>query len=387
MRLSGGFNVYVEGFLYVTVFETNFVASEGDNRFFPMKNGQAVDVLARDCLDANVCRGRVIMDDIPPSIPNSPTRFMDQVRADLRARGYALSTERTYLHWIKRFIYFSGKRHPQQMGAVEVEAFLNHLAANSGVSPATQRTALNALMYLYSKYYGRVLESLSFNYAKPTQRLPTVLTHQEAMEILSHLSGGPRLMAELLYGCGLRLQECVTLRIKDVDFELNVITVRQGKGDKDRTTLLPLSSRDRLRHQVEKALAVHAQDLADGYGEVYLPHALHRKYPNAARSPGWQYLFPSTRLAPDPRSGVIRRHHIHPTALRKHLKVAVSKTAIRKPVKTHTFRHSFATRLLQNGYDLRTIQKLLGHEDVKTTEIYTHVLGKGAMGVISPVDG
>lgn len=237
---------------------------------------------------------------------------MDQLRADMRARGYAFSTERTYLHWIKRYILYNRRRHPQEMGKADIEAFLNHLAVRATVSPSTQRTALNALMYLYTRFYRREPETLSFSYAKPTRRLPTVLSHEETRAILSHMSGTPRLMVELLYGSGLRLQECLSLRVKDVDFSLNTITVRQGKGDKDRITLLP--------------------------------------------------------------------------ALRKHIRAAVAKTDIRKPVKTHTFRHSFATRLLQNGYDIRTIQKLLGHEDVTTTEIYTHVLNRGALGVISPVD-
>jgi integron integrase len=311
---------------------------------------------------------------------------MDLLRTDMRARGYALPTERTYLHWIKRFILFSEKRHPSEMGQLEIENFLNHLAVVNTVSPSTQRTALNALMYLYTRYLGQEPPELSFSYAKPTQRLPTVLTHEEAKEIISHLSVTARLMVEVLYGCGLRLQECLNLRIKDLDFELNTITVRQGKGDKDRVTLLPVSLKERLQIQIQRTLALHQQDLADGYGEVYMPHALERKYPSAARSPAWQYLFPSTRLGSDPRSGVIRRHHLHNTALRKHVRAAVAKTGIQKPVKTHTFRHSFATRLLQKGYDIRTIQKLLGHEDVTTTEIYTHVLNRGAMGVISPVD-
>jgi integron integrase len=274
------------------------------------------------------------MDDIRVPIPPTSTRFLDLVRVDMRARGYALNT----------------------------------------------------LMYLYTKYFGREAPQLSFSYAKPTRRLPTVLTHDEAKAIISHLSGTPRLMAEILYGSGLRLHECLVLRIKDIDFALNTITVRQGKGDKDRVTLLPASIKERLQTQVQKALVLHQQDLADGYGEVYLPHALERKNPAAARSPEWQYLFPSTRLGTDPRSAVIRRHHLHNTVLRKYIRAAVAKTGIRKPVKAHTFRHSFATRLLQQGYDLRTIQKLLGHEDVTTTEIYTHVLGRGTMGVISPVD-
>lgn len=326
------------------------------------------------------------MDDIPVPIPPGSTRFIDEVRADMRARGYAYPTERTYLHWIKRYIFYRDRRHPRDMGKPDIEAFLNYLAVGATVSPSTQRTALNALMYLYTKYYGRDPESLSFSYAKPTRRLPTVLTHEEAREIIGHMSGTPRLMVELLYGSGLRLQECLNLRVKDIDFALNTITVRQGKGDKDRATLLPASVKERLQAQVDKVLAIHKQDLADGYGEVYMPHALERKYPSAAASPAWQYLFPSTGVGRDPRSGVIRRHHIHQTVLRKHIKTAVAKTGIHKPVKTHTFRHSFATRLLQKGYDIRTIQTLLGHADVTTTEIYTHVLNRGAMGVISPVD-
>jgi integron integrase len=326
------------------------------------------------------------MDDIRIPVPPGSTRLLDQLRMDMRARGYAFSTERTYLHWIRRFIHFSQRRHPRDLGRAEIEAFLNHLAVTATVSPSTQRTALNALMYLYTKFLGREPESLSFSYAKPTRRLPTVLTHEEAGEIINHMSGTPRLMVELLYGSGLRLQECLNLRVKDIDFALNTITVRQGKGDKDRITLLPASIKERLQTQIQRTLALHQQDLADGQGEVYMPHALERKYPSAARDPAWQFLFPSTRLAADPRSGVIRRHHLHNTALRKHIRAAVAKTGIRKPVKSHTFRHSFATRLLQNGYDIRTIQKLLGHEDVTTTEIYTHVLNRGALGVISPID-
>ena len=326
------------------------------------------------------------MDDIPIRIARGSTRFLDRLRADLRARGYAYPTEKTYLHWVRRFILYHGRRHPETMGKEEIEVFLNYLAVDCNVSPSTQRTALNALMYLYNKFLGRDPQQLQFPYARVKPRLPTVLTHQEVCAVVQHLSGSPKLMVELLYGSGLRLQECLNLRVKDIDFDLNTITVREGKGDKDRTTILPHSLEERLRAQIDKVLALHLQDLADGYGEVYLPHALQRKYPGAARSPGWQYLFPSARVGADPRSGVIRRHHVHPSALRKHIRAAVAKTNIRKPVKAHTFRHSFATRLLQQGYDIRTIQKLLGHEDVTTTEIYTHVLGRGAMGVISPVD-
>ena len=230
------------------------------------------------------------MDDIRVPVPPGSTKFMDLLRLDMRARGYALPTERTYLTWIRRFIIFSQKRHPADMGQPEIESFLNHLAVSLTVSPSTQRTALNALVYLYTKYLGREPLELSFSYAKTTQRLPTVLTHEEAKEIISHLSGTPRLMVELLYGSGLRLHECLVLRIKDIDFSLNTITVRQGKGDKDRVTLLPASVAQRLESQIQKALALHQQDLADGYGEVYMPHALERKYPSAAASPAWQYL-------------------------------------------------------------------------------------------------
>jgi integron integrase len=326
------------------------------------------------------------MDDIPPLIDTKSPKLMDILRADLRARGYALTTERTYLHWIRRFIYFQGYRNPDSMGKAEIEAFLNDLAVRKHVAPATQRIALNALMYLYLKYYGRVPEELTFKFAKATRRLPSVLTHVEVQRVLSHMSGTPKLMIELLYGSGLRLQECLNLRVKDLDFNMHTLTVRQGKGDKDRVTLLPQSLTQALQQQIAKVLAIHQQDMLDGFGEVYMPHALAKKSPAAARSPGWQYLFPSARIAADPRSAVLRRHHLHQTALRKHLARAVAKTKLHKPVKTHTFRHSFATRLLQNGYDIRTIQKLLGHSDVTTTEIYTHVLNRGAMGVISPMD-
>ncbi len=326
------------------------------------------------------------MDDIPPLVPSGSNKIMDSLRADLRARGYALSTERTYLQWIKRYIFYHQYRHPQEMGRAEVESYLSHLPVQRNVSPATQRIALNALMYLYTKYFGRAPEELTFKYAKPTRRLPSVLTHDEVQQVLSHMAGTLRLVIELLYGGGLRLHECITLRIKDIDFKLHTVTVRQGKGDKDRTTLLPQLLLEPLHLQIEKVLILHQQDISDGFGEVYMPNALESKYPSAARSPGWQYLFPSSRVGADPRSGTMRRHHIHQSSVRKYLASAVAKTNLHKPVKTHTFRHSFATRLLQNGYDIRTIQKLLGHTDVTTTEIYTHVLNRGAMGVISPLD-
>lgn len=287
------------------------------------------------------------MDDIRPSIAAGSTKFLDCIRKDMRDKGYAYQTEKTYVDWIRRFILFHGKQHPAKMGGGHINQHLSHLGHDRHCSPATQRIALNALAYLYRKF----------------------------------------LQVELLYGSGIRLNELLSLRVKDLDFEMLTITVRSGKGDKDRTTLLPQSLAEKLQLQVRSVANLHQRDTADGFGEVYMPHALERKYPSAARELGWQYLFPATSIGRDPRSGTRRRHHLHHTTLRKTVSLARKQAGIVKPVRCHTFRHSFATRLLQQGYDLRTIQKLLGHSDVKTTEIYTHVLGRGAMGVVSPVDG
>lgn len=326
------------------------------------------------------------IDAIRPDVPARPVRLLDQIRRHMRDGGYAWKTEKTYIHWIKRFICYHGKQHPKDLSAAHVEQYLSHLANERQCSPATQRIVLNALIYLFVKFMGRKLEGLEFSRAKLKRRLPVVLTHIEVMQILEQLDKGHRVMVELLYGSGLRLNELLSLRVKDLDFELQTITARSGKGGKDRVTLLPTSLETHLREQVEKVQKLHRRDLEDGYGEVYLPYALQRKYPGAAKETGWQYLFPSTRIGADPRSGVLRRHHLHETCLRKAVRKARLAAGIHKPVRCHTFRHSFATRLLQQGYDLRTIQKLLGHSDVKTTEIYTHVLGRGAMGVVSPLD-
>ena len=327
-----------------------------------------------------------IPEDVRPAIPPGSTRLLDQLRRHMRDGGYAWKTEKTYVQWIRRFIVFHRKRHPSELGVPEVEAYLSYLANERQCSPATQRIALNALIYLYTKFLNKPLENLEFHHAKPKQHLPVVLTHAEVQRILEHLSGHHRLMVELLYGSGLRLNELLSLRVKDLDFELNTITVRSGKGDKDRTTLLPASLVERLQKQISFVAKLHRRDLEDGYGEVYMPYALARKYPRVAKEIAWQFLFPSTRIGVDPRSGVPRRHHMHDSCLRKMVGRARRAAEVQKPVRCHTFRHSFATRLLQQGYDLRTIQKLLGHSDVKTTEIYTHVLGRGAMGVISPLD-
>lgn len=326
------------------------------------------------------------VDDVRPSIPKEPVRLLDQVRRRMRDGGYAWKTEKTYIHWIRRFILFHGKQHPKDLHAAHINQYLSHLANERQCSPATQRIALNALIYLFVKFMGVQLAPLDFNHASPKRRLPVVLTHSEVVQILQQMDGTYRLMVELLYGSGLRLNELLSLRIKDLDFGLSTITVRSGKGGKDRVTLLPGALKEPLQKQIEKVRILHQRDLEDGFGEVYMPYALARKYPRAAKETGWQFLFPATRIGADPRSGVRRRHHLHDSCLRKAIGKARRATDITKPVRCHTFRHSFATRLLQQGYDLRTIQKLLGHSDVKTTEIYTHVLGRGAMGVVSPLD-
>jgi integron integrase len=326
------------------------------------------------------------MDDIPHSIPAGSNRFIHRVRKDLRDKGYAYQTEKTYIQWIKRFIRFHKNQHPETMRAGHINQFLSFLSNERHCSPATQRIALNALVYLYRKFFHRELEDLNFDNARQKHRLPVVLSHSEVNRVIEHMRGVHRLMVELLYGAGLRLNELLSLRVKDLDFELLTITVRSGKGGKDRTTLLPERLQEALHKQIARVRKLHQRDLEDGYGEVYLPYALARKYPNTAREIGWQYLFPSTVIGKDPRSGTLRRHHLHETVLRRHLGRARTKSGIVKPIHCHTFRHSFATRLLQNGYDLRTIQQLLGHSDVRTTEIYTHVLKRGAMGVISPLD-
>ncbi|MEM6301141.1 MAG: integron integrase [Pseudomonadota bacterium] len=324
--------------------------------------------------------------DVPPFVPPQPVRLLDQLRRHMREAGYAWKTEKTYIEWIRRFIYFHGKQHPKALSELHVEQYLSYLAVDRNCSPATQRIALNALVYLYVKFLGVELNNVQFSKAKLKRRLPVVLVHAEVLQILDHLGDKHRLMVELLYGCGLRLNELLNLRIKDLDFELKTITVRSGKGDKDRNTMLPNTLTDRLIEQVLLVKRLHQRDTEDGFGEVYMPNALARKYPSAAKELGWQFLFPATRIGADPRSGVLRRHHLHETSLRKAVSKARKAAGIIKPIRCHTFRHSFATRLLQQGYDLRTIQKLLGHSDVKTTEIYTHVLGRGAMGVLSPLD-
>ena len=320
------------------------------------------------------------------SIPKS-SPFLEQVRQVILCKHYSIKTEHTYLRWIKNFIHFHNKRHPLDMGADEVGAYLNHLAIDRHVAPATQRTALNALVFLYREVLKQPIEeAISFTYANKAPRIPTVFSHQEASAVLEQLEDRHYVMAALLYGAGLRVMECVRLRVKDVDFNVKQLVVRNGKGNKDRVTPLPEKIIPLLQQAIEHAQQLHAYDLAEGYGEVYLPYALSRKYPNAATELAWQYVFPASQRAVDPRSEIIRRHHVGEQSLQRAVKQAIKRAGIHKQASCHTFRHSFATRLLEMNYDIRTVQTLLGHADVKTTEIYTHVVGRGALAVTSPLD-
>jgi len=326
------------------------------------------------------------MHSIPILIKPKSGRFLDNLRSCIRLHGLAYSTEKTYVYWVRFFIRFHNKRHPEEMGESEVSAFLSYMALERNVSPATQRTALNGLVFLYRKFFGRKEFDLEFCYAKPNKRLPTVFSHNEALQVIDRLSGKYQLMAKLLYGSGLRVMECCRLRVQDIDFEQKQLIIRESKGLKYRQTLLPECLVEPLRHILEKTKAIHEQDLAQGYGKVYLPYALERKYPSANKLFAWQYVFPAKHVAIDPRGGEIRRHHIHETTIQRKVRMAIRQAEINKHASTHTFRHSFATRLLENGYDIRTIQTLLGHSDVKTTQIYTHVVKRGSLGVISPID-
>lgn len=316
-----------------------------------------------------------------------PPRLLDQVRARCRRLNYSVRTERAYLGWIRRFVLANGKRHPRDLGAQEIERFLTDLAVRGNVAASTQNQALSALLFLYREVLGLDLPWMEgVTRAKRPQRLPVVLSRAEVERLLTMIDGEVWLMAALLYGTGMRLMECMRLRVKDIDFERRQITVRDGKGAKDRQVPLPDSVRDRLKSAVERVRILHEQDLVAGNGTVWLPHALSRKYPNAEREFAWQYVFPARSLSIDPRSGARRRHHVDEAVLQRAIKVARTRAGIDKPVTPHVLRHSFATHLLEFGADLRTIQALLGHKDVATTQIYTHVLNRGAGGVLSPLD-
>jgi integron integrase len=326
---------------------------------------------------------------VPASPPASPTkpRLLDQVRQAIRTRHYSYRTEKAYVHWIKRFIFFHDKRHPAEMGEAEIGRFLSSLATERRVSASTQNQALNALIFVYreviKKHIGYVDGVVR---AKRPHRLPVVLTRQEVRIILGCLDGSDWLMAMLLYGAGLRLMECLRLRVKDIDFATNQVVVRAGKGDKDRHTMLPAAIKEPLAKHLELIKRQHERDLERGMGRVALPNALERKYPNAGKEWGWQWVFPATSHYTDRVIGEKRRHHLHESVLQKAVKEAVRKSGISKPASPHTFRHSFASHLLEDGYDIRTVQELLGHRDVRTTMIYTHVLNRGGKGVFSPAD-
>jgi integron integrase len=317
----------------------------------------------------------------------SKQKLLDQVRTETRLRNFSLRTEQAYVLWTKRYVLFHNKTHPDKLGPEHVKHFLSYLAVERNVAAATQNQALNAIVFLYRQVLNKDPGKFNdFVRAKPGRQLPVVLSRQEVEQVLENLHGTSKLMAGIIYGSGMRLMECVRLRVKDIDFQYQTITVRDGKGHKDRTTVLPQRFADQLELHLKKVEILHQQDLMEGFGQTFMPYALKVKFPNAEREFIWQYAFPASRLSFDPRSATKRRHHFCESILQKNIRRAVVKAKITKPASCHTLRHSFATHLLESGYDIRTVQELLGHSNVRTTMIYTHVLCKGAMGVNSPAD-
>jgi len=326
-------------------------------------------------------------DDSNSGPDKRPRRLIERFHASICSKHYSYRTEQAYWYWIRYFVLRNGKRHPAELGAAEVTEFLSWLATERNVAAATQNQALSALLFLYKQVLGQELPWLGgMTRAKRPVRLPVVLTEAEVRRLLSNLHGVKWLMGSLLYGAGLRQNECLMLRVKDVDFAYRQILVRDGKGGKDRVTPLPEAAVQPTQEHLGRVRALHQRDLAAGFGEVWLPHALARKYPRAGRQWGWQFVFPSKNRSAEPQTGVIRRHHIYPDTVGRAIKEAAEAAGIIKPVSCHTLRHSFATHLLQSGQDIRTVQELLGHSDVSTTMIYTHVMNKGARGVKSPLD-
>ena len=327
-----------------------------------------------------------------PSLPekttsSQPPKLLDQVVAEIRFKHYSRRTELTYTHWIKRYILFHGKRHPKEMGASEIEAFLSALATDRNVSASTQNLALSSILFLYKEVLEIDLPWLdNIVRAKKPQRLPTVLSEPEVKRLLACMEGMSGLVARLLYGTGMRLMEGIRLRVKDIDFDRREILVRDGKGAKDRVTMLPESLIPALREHLSRRRVIFDADVASGQVDVWMPDALERKYPNACREWGWQFVFVAGNVSTDPVTGVIRKHHQDEKLIQRHVAKAAKLAGIAKPVSPHVLRHSFATHLLESGYDIRTVQELLGHSDVSTTMIYTHVLNKGGRGVVSPLD-
>ncbi len=314
-------------------------------------------------------------------------KLVDQICLALRSRHYSRRTESAYCHWVKRFIYFHNIRHPAEMAEPEINAFLTHLAVKGKVSASTQNQALSALLFLYRHVLNREIGDLDeVIRARRPRRLPVVMTREETKAVISQIEGTKWIAACLMYGAGLRLLECLRLRVQDIDFSANQITVRDGKGNKDRLTMLPEAVKGPLSQHLERVREVHKRDLAEGYGRVQMPYALERKYPGAAAEWRWQFVFPQDRRWINPKTGEQGRHHFHESIIQKAMRVAVRKTGITKRATCHTLRHSFATHLLEDGYDIRTVQELLGHKDVKTTMVYTHVLNRGGKGVRSPMD-
>ena len=326
----------------------------------------------------------------PPAVPppGKSKKLLDQYSEFLRNRHYSLRTEKTYIGWVRQYILYHNKRHPREMGVAEINDFITHLVNQRSVSSSTQNQAISAILFLYRNVLNIKLDETALVPIRPTKpkRVPTVLSKAEAKKVIAKMDGIYKIMAQLMYGSGLRLMEVIRLRVKDLDFANRQIIVRDGKGENDRVTMFPEVLLEPLRLHVKQLKAQHELDLAMGYGTVYLPYALERKYPNASSEFAWQYVFAAPDLSIDPISGIKRRHHLNESNLQRAVKQAAKSAQIDKPVSPHIFRHSFATHLLENGYDIRTVQELLGHKDVKTTMIYTHVLQRGGLAVRSPLD-
>ncbi|MDQ2076749.1 integron integrase [Marinimicrobium sp. ABcell2] len=327
-----------------------------------------------------------MMDDIPSALPDKPVRFFDRFRSFMRAKQMAYRTEKTYCFWVADYIRFHQRARPEVLGSAHIDEYLSYLAVRRRCSVNTQKTALNALVFMYQKFLGIEVGTLNFAHSNRMRTLPTVFSHVEAMTVIGGLTGIYQLITGLMYGSGLRISEACRLRIQDVDFANGCIIVRESKGLKWRRTLLPESLVEKLQTQIHYALSLHQKDLNEGFGSVYLPNALAKKYPNASVSPPWQYVFPASNRSEDPMCGTIRRHHIGEKSVQRQVKKVIEAARIYKKAGCHTFRHSFATNLLRAGVDIRNIQEMMGHSDLATTQIYTHVVGVQERGVVSPLD-